>query len=147
MKRLLIIAVLCLSALTAKAQTIEVVLGEQPRIFLEKTRVMDNSTTFAYLEAGYKGGAMVKLFHEQKFWDAPAYIHAEYQSSFNDSHTAPPLQASSAPQAAYPARSTQESSWFGEAARRATFMRDISTATSSGLIQTLTSWPTHFAAI
>ena len=88
MKRLLIIAVLCLSALTAKAQTIEVVLGEQPRIFLEKTRVMDNSTTFAYLEAGYKGGAMVKLFHEQKFWDAPAYIHAEYQSSFNDSHTA-----------------------------------------------------------
>lgn len=39
MKRFLIIAVLCLSALTAKAQTIEVVLGQQPRIFLEKTSV------------------------------------------------------------------------------------------------------------
>ena len=84
----MIIAVLCLSALTAKAQTIEVVLGEQPRLFLEKTSVTQNSTTFAYLEAGYNAGAMVKLFHEQKFWDAPAYIHAEYQSTFNGSHTA-----------------------------------------------------------
>lgn len=89
MKRLLIIAVLCLSALTvANAQTIEVVLGEQPRLFLEKTRVKDNSVSFAYLEGAYKGGAMVKLFHEQKFWKAPAYIHAEYQSTFNGSHTA-----------------------------------------------------------
>ena len=88
MKRFLIIAVLCLSALTAKAQIIEVVLGEQPRIFLEKTRVMDNSISFAYLEGGYNTGAMVKLFHEQKFWKAPAYIHAEYQSTFNGSHTA-----------------------------------------------------------
>lgn len=88
MKRFLIIAVLCLSALTAKAQTIEVVLGEQPRIFLEKTRVMDNSISFAYLEGGYNTGAMVKLFHEQKFWKTPAYIHVEYQSTFNGSHTA-----------------------------------------------------------
>ena len=88
MKRFLIIAVLCLSALTAKAQIIEVVLGEQPRIFLEKTRVMDNSISFAYLEGGYNTGAMVKLFHEQKFWKAPAYIHAEYKSTFNGSHTA-----------------------------------------------------------
>lgn len=88
MKRFLIIAVLCLSALTAKAQTIEVVLGKQPRVFLEKTRVMDNSVTFAYLEAGYKAGSMLKLFHEQKFWKAPVYIHAEYQSTFNGSHTA-----------------------------------------------------------
>ena len=72
MKRFLIIAVLCLSALTAKAQTIEVVLGKQPRIFLEKTSVSKNATSFAYLEAGYKGGAMVKLFHEQKFWEAPS---------------------------------------------------------------------------
>ena len=73
MKQFLIITILCLSALTAKAQTIEVVLGKQPRVFLEKTRVMDNSVTFAYLEAGYKAGSMLKLFHEQKFWKAPVY--------------------------------------------------------------------------
>jgi hypothetical protein len=88
MKRFLIIAVLCLSALTAKAQTIEVVLGEQPRIFLEKTSITDKSITFAYLEGSYGAGAMVKLFREQKWWDVPAYIHAEYQSTFNGSHTA-----------------------------------------------------------
>ena len=87
MKRILIIAVLCLSALTAKAQTIEVVIGQQPRIFLEKTKVSENATSFAYIEGSYKGGAMVKLFHEQKWWEAPAYIHAEYQSSFNGTHT------------------------------------------------------------
>lgn len=87
MKRFLIIAVLCLSALTAKAQTIEVVLGEQPRVFLEKTIVSENATSFGYLEAGANGGAMLKLFHEQKFWNAPAYIHAEYQTTFNGSHT------------------------------------------------------------
>lgn len=88
MKRFLIIAVFCLSALTAKAQTIEVVLGKQPRIFLEKTSVTDNSTSFAYLEGSYGGGAMVKLFHEQKWWKAPVFVHAEYQSTFNGSHTA-----------------------------------------------------------
>ena len=88
MKRFLIIAVLCLSALTAHSQTIEVVLGKQPRIFLEKTKVTENATTFAYLEGNFGGGAMVKVFHEQKWWKMPAYIHAEYQSTFNGSHTA-----------------------------------------------------------
>lgn len=88
MKRILIIAVLCLSALTARAQTIEVVLGQQPRIFLEKTKVSENAISFAYLEGSYQGGAMVKLFHERKWWEAPAYIHAEYQSSFGSTHTA-----------------------------------------------------------
>lgn len=88
MKRFLIIAVLCLFTLTAKAQTIEVVLGNQPRIFLEKTSASTNATTFAYIEGAYNSGAMVKIFHEQKFWEIPVYIHTEYQTTFNGSHTA-----------------------------------------------------------
>lgn len=76
------------AVLTAHGQTAEILVGEQQKIFLEKTSVADNSVTFGYLEATYGGGAMVKLFREQKFWDAPAYIHAEYQSTFDGSHTA-----------------------------------------------------------
>lgn len=88
MNRILTIAVILLTALTAKAQTVEVLIGEQQKLFLEKTAFTQNSVTFAYLEATYNGGAMVKLFREQKFWEAPAYIHAEYQSTFDGSHTA-----------------------------------------------------------
>ena len=88
MKRLFIAFVFTLAALSMKAQTVELVLGSQPRILVEKTAVTDNSVSFAYLEAAYQGGAMLKLFHEQKWWEFPAYIHAEYQTAFDNSHTA-----------------------------------------------------------
>lgn len=88
MKRILILIIAALSCVAAKAQTVELVLGETPRIFIEKTAVSDNSVSFAYLEGNYGAGAMLKLFHEQKWWKTPAYIHAEYQTSFNGSHTA-----------------------------------------------------------
>lgn len=88
MKRILIIAILSCLAVVMQAQTVEVVLGKQPRIFIEKTAVTKNSVSFAYLEGSYGSGAMAKLFHEQKFWEVPAYIHTEYQTTFNGSHTA-----------------------------------------------------------
>lgn len=88
MKRILIIAVLCLSALTAaQAQTIEILAGKQQKVFMEKTSFTANSVTFGYLEATYGGGSMLKVFREQKFWDTPLYIHAEYQATFDGGHT------------------------------------------------------------
>lgn len=88
MKRILIIAALCLAALTAHSQTIEVVSGSTTRIFLEKTNTTDNSTTFGYLEATFNAGAYLQVFHEQKFWDAPIFLHGEYQTTFDGNHTA-----------------------------------------------------------
>ena len=88
MKRLLIASILTFASLSIKAQTVELVLGSKPRVLIEKTAVSANNISFAYLEGVYKGGAMLKLFHEQKWWKLPAYIHAEYQTTFNGSHTA-----------------------------------------------------------
>ena len=88
MKRLLIAFIFTLAALSMKAQTVELLLGKQPRVFIEKTAVTQNSVSFAYLEASYNADAMLKLFHEHKWWELPAYIHAEYQTTFNGSHTA-----------------------------------------------------------
>lgn len=88
MKRLAIITALVLGTFAAKAQTVEFVAGETQRVFIEKTATSENATTFAYLEATYNGGAMLKVFHEQKFWQMPLYFHGEYQTTFNGNHTA-----------------------------------------------------------
>lgn len=88
MKRVLTIIAAMSAILTAKAQTVELLVGEQQKVFFEQTIGAANSVTFGYLEATYNGGAMVKLFREQKFWEAPIYIHAEYQSTFDGNHTA-----------------------------------------------------------
>lgn len=88
MKRLAILAALVLGTISAKAQTVEFVVGSTQRVFVEKTAVTPNTTTFAYLEATYGGGAMLKLFHEQKFWDTPLFLHGEYQTTFDGNHTA-----------------------------------------------------------
>lgn len=87
MKQILTIAALCLAALTAHGQTVEVVGGSTTRIFLEKTQATDNSTTFAYMEATFGGGAYVQVFREQKWWDTPLYLHGEYRSTFDGAHT------------------------------------------------------------
>ncbi len=73
--------------ITCNAQDIELIVTGQPKVFFESTKVKDNSTTFAYLEATYNGGAMMKLFHEQKFWKKPIFLHLEYQTTFTN-HTA-----------------------------------------------------------
>lgn len=65
-----------------KAQDVQFMFGEQCKVFFETTAVRTNSTTFAYIESTYKGGGMLKLFHEQKFWETSLYIHTEYQTSF-----------------------------------------------------------------
>lgn len=88
MKRVLAIIAALTAVLTAKAQTAELLIGEQQRAFIEQTIGTEHSVTFAYLEATYNGGAMIKLFRERKFWEAPIYIHAEYQSTFDGGHTA-----------------------------------------------------------
>lgn len=87
MKKITLTFLLVLFAMISKAQDVELVINKQPRVFFEHTAVADNSTTFAYLEATYNGGSMMKLFHEQKFWDAPVFLHLEYQTTFS-SHTA-----------------------------------------------------------
>lgn len=88
MKKLLL-ALCLLFCLGATAQTTaELLVGKQQKIFLERTFVTDNSCTFGYLEATYNGGAMFKVFHEQKFWKAPVYGHVEYQTTFDGNHVA-----------------------------------------------------------
>ena len=87
MKRTIVILSLLLIGMISKAQDVELVINEQPRVFFEHTAIADNSTTFTYQEATYNVGSMLHLYHEQKFWDAPVFLHLEYQSTFN-THTA-----------------------------------------------------------
>lgn len=87
MKKFVLSIVIACVALTSHAQDVELVINGQPRVFFEHTTIADNTTTFAYLEATYNGGSMLKLFHEHKFWEAPMFLHLEYQSTFN-THTA-----------------------------------------------------------
>ena len=88
MKKTATIIALLLACIAGRAQTVELVVGQTQRFFLEKTDVTENATTFAYLEATYNGGSMIKLFREQKFWKMPLYFHGEYQSTFDGNHTA-----------------------------------------------------------
>lgn len=88
MKRILIIAALCLAALTANGQTIEVLGGSTTRIFIEKTSTTDNSMTYGYIEGAFNNSAYAQFIHEQKFWKLPLYIHGEYRTTFNGAHTA-----------------------------------------------------------
>jgi hypothetical protein len=88
MRKYIIIAALALASLSAYGQTVEFVTGTSQRVFIEKTAAAENYTTFAYLEATYNGGAMLKVFHEQKFWKAPLFIHGEYQTTFDNNHVA-----------------------------------------------------------
>lgn len=87
MKRVLFLMLVSLVMIAGRAQDIQFMFGEQSKVFFETTAVEDNRTTFAYMEAAYEGGAMLKLFREQKFWELPLYIHAEYQTTFAE-HTA-----------------------------------------------------------
>lgn len=88
MKKFIIaIAALLLSLQMTGQTTVELVYGETPRLFIERTGLGENFTSFAYIEADYKGGAMVKLFHEQKFWETPIFAHVEYQTQFTGNHT------------------------------------------------------------
>lgn len=86
MKRVFFLILTSLVMICGKAQDVQFMFGEQCKVFFETTTVRTNSTTFAYIESTYKGGTMLKLFHEQKFWETPLYIHAEYQTSFSN-HT------------------------------------------------------------
>ena len=88
MRHILAIAALCLAALTARAQTVEIVSGSTTRIFLEKTLASDNATTFAYMEATFGGGVYGQFFQEVKFWKAPVFLHGEYRTTFDGNHTA-----------------------------------------------------------
>ncbi len=88
MKKFIFVLVLALASIVSSAQTVELVVGKTQRVFIEKTAASENATSFAYLEAGYNGGAMLKVFHEQKFWKAPLFLHGEYQTTFDGAHTA-----------------------------------------------------------
>lgn len=88
MKKIITLAILALACIAGRAQTVELVAGKTQRVFIEKTAAVENSTTFAYLEATYNGGAMLKVFREQKFWKAPIFLHGEYQTTFDGNHTA-----------------------------------------------------------
>lgn len=88
MKKVLTLAALMLAAFSLRAQTVEFVAGKTQRVFIEKTASAENHTTFAYLEATYNGGAMLKVFHEQKFWETPLFLHGEYQTTFDGNHVA-----------------------------------------------------------
>lgn len=85
MKRIFVIILICL-CVQVKSQDVQVLFGENNKIFFENTHINKNSTTFAYLELACDKNAMMKVFHEQKYWEMPLYIHVEYQNS-NNNHT------------------------------------------------------------
>lgn len=86
MKKSILFIISCLVAIIANAQDIEFSIGEKPRVFFEHTLIKQNSVTFSYAEIS-KENAMLKIFHEQKWWEAPVYLHLEYQTTF-EQHTA-----------------------------------------------------------
>lgn len=61
-----------------------------PKVWSDMCFTTDNSTTYGEIQKALnqEGNFYIQLFHEQKFWDVPVYIHTEYraQSSVDVEH-------------------------------------------------------------
>ena len=53
-------------------------LAEQ-KIVTETTAITDNGTGYAYNEINTKGSWYGQFFVEQKWWEVPVFVHAEYR--------------------------------------------------------------------
>ena len=99
MRRITIIAALCLASISLSAQTwtennhflktsvIGNIGKNYAKIVTESTQGTDNNTGYAYTEAGFGlnpeslNYLYAQLFWEQKFWETPLFIHGEFRTT------------------------------------------------------------------
>lgn len=87
----LLLSVLC--SLICSAQDVQVEYGKEFKVVGEVTPATDNSTSLVYTEVVINRNKAVstyfQAFHEQKFWEAPIYIHAELRTFIGDGFKTP----------------------------------------------------------
>lgn len=70
--------------LPAKAQDVQLVVGEDVKAVGEVGVPRENSFTYLYVEATlchkYASSVYLQFFRQQKFWKAPVYLHAEFRA-------------------------------------------------------------------
>lgn len=84
MKKFLFALFICSFAVDGNAQNIQVAYGEELKVVAETELHDENSMSFLYtelvVEDNRAASTYVQLFREQKFWEAPVYIHAEFRT-------------------------------------------------------------------
>lgn len=84
MKRFLMIMLVSMYAFIGWAQNIQVAWGKEWKVVAETELHDENSMSFLYTELvvddNKAASTYVQLFREQKFWEAPIYIHAEFRT-------------------------------------------------------------------
>ena len=84
MKKILVLLFTLLSVMLVKAQNIQISKGEEFKVIAETELHYENSMSFLYtelvIEDNKATSTYVQLFREQKFWEAPIYIHAEFRT-------------------------------------------------------------------
>ena len=83
--------VVAMLAIVGIAQDIQLSWGKETKIIAETEKYDENSMSFLYteqvLEANRATTAYVQLFREQKFWEAPIYLHAEFRTFLAEQFT------------------------------------------------------------
>ena len=78
------ILALMIVAMTGIAQNVQISKGKEFKVIAETELHDENSMSFLYTELVLDGdkntSSYVQLFREQKFWEAPIYIHAEFRT-------------------------------------------------------------------
>jgi hypothetical protein len=84
MKKILLATLFGLLFITGQSQNVQIAWGEEVKVVAETELHDDNSMSFLYtelvVENNKAASTYVQLFREQKFWEAPVYIHAEFRT-------------------------------------------------------------------
>lgn len=84
MKKYILTLTVALLSLASMAQNIQVAWGKEWKVVAETELHDENSMSFLYTELvvddNKATSTYVQLFHEQKFWGVPIYIHAEFRT-------------------------------------------------------------------
>lgn len=84
MKKIVLLLTACLFSCVIEAQNVQISWGEELKVIAETEMYDDNSMSFLYTELivdnNKTASTYVQLFREQKFWEAPIYIHTEFRT-------------------------------------------------------------------
>lgn len=84
MKKYLILFIVAMLSMASKAQNIQLEYGKEFKVVAETEMFDVNSMSFLYtelvVENNNAASTYVQLFREQKFWEVPIYIHAEFRT-------------------------------------------------------------------
>lgn len=84
MKKILFFIAVLSCSIAGIAQNIQVAKGKELKVIAETELHDENSMSFLYTEVTLDNGkstsSYVQLFREQKFWETPIYIHAEFRT-------------------------------------------------------------------